>query len=168
MHEHANTCIYGHFNNLGGFGVYDYYPKATQLVTILRNPLEMMVSLYHYMKKYPDNFKNHKLFPKDQSLLTYLKKTDTNMLNFFPMNITPLNYKEVIDNQFIEVGITEKMNETMLRIANKLEKPYDKKLLGFENQTERDYEINNEMMEVYKESHPLEFAIYDYVYKKYK
>ena len=166
--EHANSCIYGHFNKLEGFGVYDYYPKATQLVTILRNPFEMMVSRYFYMKKYPDNFKNHKLFPYDESLLTYLKKTDTNMLNYFPMTITPLNYKEVIDNHFIEVGITEKMNETMLRIANKLGKPYYEKLLCFENQTERDCEINNEMIEVYQESHPLEFAIYDYVYEKYK
>ena len=96
--EKENTCIYGHFNKLEGFGVYDYYPKATQLVTILRNPLELMVSLYFYMKKYPDNFKNHKLFPKELFIINVFKKNDTNMVNYFPMTITPLNYKEVIDN----------------------------------------------------------------------
>ena len=50
------------------------------------------------MKKYPDNFKNHKLFPKELFIINVFKKNDTNMVNYFPMTITPLNYKEVIDN----------------------------------------------------------------------
>jgi len=36
-------CIHGHFNRKRNFGVQDYYPEATQFITILRDRLCMQI-----------------------------------------------------------------------------------------------------------------------------
>ena len=42
------VCIYGHLRNSEGTGVGDFYPKATQFATVLRDPAEAVISSYFY------------------------------------------------------------------------------------------------------------------------
>jgi len=42
----------------------------------------------------------------------------------FPQKITVGNYKDIIESSFIEVGIMELMEESLLRISRKLGKDY--------------------------------------------
>ena len=44
-------CIHGHFNNARGNGVRDYYPELDQFITIIRNPFDLHISNYFYVKQ---------------------------------------------------------------------------------------------------------------------
>ncbi|MGX1305993.1 hypothetical protein AB7M35_000713 [Amorphus suaedae] len=45
----AGWCVHGHFyHHAWPIGVRNYYPDARQLITVLRDPLEMMVSSYFF------------------------------------------------------------------------------------------------------------------------
>jgi hypothetical protein len=52
----SGLCIHGHFNKKRGFGVFDYYPEADQFITIIRDPLELHLSNFFFVKKM---FQNH-------------------------------------------------------------------------------------------------------------
>jgi len=56
------VCIHGHFNKMRGFGVQDYYPEVNQFITVLRNPLELALSNYYYLK-WHGNFLHKKGHP---------------------------------------------------------------------------------------------------------
>lgn len=44
-------CIHGHFNNNRENGVRNYYPKVNQFITIMRNPFDLHLSNYFYVKR---------------------------------------------------------------------------------------------------------------------
>ena len=43
-------CIHGHFNHDRGNGTQDYYPEVDQFITILRDPFDLHLSNYFYVK----------------------------------------------------------------------------------------------------------------------
>ncbi|MCB0515832.1 MAG: sulfotransferase family 2 domain-containing protein [Bacteroidetes bacterium] len=53
------VCVHGHFNARKAYGVFDYYPQAKQFITVLRDPLEHLISTYYYELKVA---KKRKLF----------------------------------------------------------------------------------------------------------
>ncbi|MBW1940370.1 MAG: sulfotransferase family 2 domain-containing protein [Deltaproteobacteria bacterium] len=50
-HFKPRLCIHGHFNNNRGNGVQDYYPNVDQYIMILRDPFEVYLSNYFYVKR---------------------------------------------------------------------------------------------------------------------
>lgn len=158
--------LHGHFNRLRNFGVEDYYPEAKQFITILRDPFELTVSHYFYTRKNTSNWKDQSRVPTN-TLREYLLNTKPNMLNHFPREMSLNNYKEVIEDNFIDIGITEYLGESMKRIASKLNLPYDSALLGHYNVTERDQEVPDQLRDMFIENNQLEFAVYDYALEKH-
>lgn len=161
-------CVYGHFNRFRQFGVEDYYPDVEQFVTILREPFELMVSGYFFARKK----KLHQREPVphlEQGIKAFLlTRNHINMLNHFPRVVTFDNYKEIIETYFIEIGISEYLDESLHRIAIKLGKPYDPAWLSHTNASMRDEEVPEELRNIMKERHPLEFAVYDYALSQFK
>ncbi|MFO0455867.1 MAG: hypothetical protein ACK5Z0_07635 [Planctomycetota bacterium] len=43
-------CIHGHFNHGRGYGLPYYYPEIDQYFTILRDPFDLVVSMYFFAK----------------------------------------------------------------------------------------------------------------------
>jgi len=167
MHtQEKPICLHGHFNRLRKFGVQDYYPEAKQFITILRDPFELTISHYFYTKKVGDTWLDQTRIPKEE-IINHLLSSKPNMLNHFPRDVTFENYKDIIEEFFIEIGITEYLNTSMQKIANKLNFPYNPKLLGHHNATERDQEIPSDFRDIFIEKNPLEFAVYDYALKKH-
>lgn len=158
--------VHGHFNKLRKFGVEDYYPECRQFITILRDPFELAVSSYFFTRKVGSKWKDQSRIP-GESIAEYLANSKPNMLNHFPREVTHDNYKEIIEEFFIEIGITEHLSESMRRIARKLEQPYDPTLLGHHNATERDQEVPSQLRERFVESNPLEFELYGYVLRRF-
>ncbi len=161
------VVLYGHFNRLRDFGVEDYYPEVKQFITILRDPFEMAISSYFYMKKNSLNWKDQTRIPKN-TLREYLLTTKLKMLNHFPREITAHNYKEIIAEYFIHIGITEYLDESMKSIASKLNCFYDSSMLDHCNQTERNQEACHGLRDVYDifyENNQLELDVYNYVLK---
>jgi hypothetical protein len=100
------------------------------------------------------------------NLATFLEETKPNMLNHFPREINLDNYKDICEQYFIEIGITEKLNESLQRIAKKL---------GFEyldnvpltNKTKRDEIVPYAFREKFIELNQLEYEVYNYCLKKF-
>ena len=159
--------LHGHFNKLRNFGVEDYYPSVKQFITILRDPFELAVSSYFYIRKKGSGWKSQEYKAKNMMLKEYLLNVKLNMLNHFPREINIKNYKEVIEEFFIDIGITEYLDESMKRIANKLSMPYGHALLGYYNATERNQEVPDHLRGIFIEKNQLEFAVYNYALEKH-
>lgn len=160
------VVLHGHFNKLRKFGVEDYYPDVNQFITILRDPLELTISNYFYLRKIGASLKDKTHIPVD-NIEKYLLNTKPNMLNHFPREVTKENYKDIIEEYFIEIGITEHLRDSMKWIACKLDKNFDEKLLGHHNATDRDQDVPEYLRELFIEKNPLEFEVYNYALEKF-
>lgn len=166
-HSRENPIvIYGHFNRKRSFGVEHYYPEVDQFVTILRDPFEQAVSGYFYVRKNSSAWIDQSRVPK-RSLRQYLLGMKLGILDYFPRKVTLDNYQEIVETLFIEIGITEFLDESMRRIAKKLNQQYDSESLDRLNVTERNQRVPYELREEFMENNPLEFAVYNYAFRKY-
>lgn len=158
--------IYGHFNKLRGFGVEDYYPDIRQFITILRDPFEGAISSYYFIKKTGDNWKDQSLVPKSD-LRQFLTNTPPNMLNHFPRTVTKENYRDLIEEFFIEIGVMEQLSDSVRGIANKLGMPFREDLVPHVNATERNQEYTQELRKEFEQLYPLEVEVYNYVVSRF-
>jgi len=159
--EHTSIVVYGHFNKLRKFGIEQYYPEVEQFITIMRDPFERAVSRYFYLKAKSQEAE------KDLTDVLMSQIPEWSMLCHFPQDITMDNYKDVIENRFIEIGVVANMDESLRRIAAKLNKRYDPGSLNRLNSSKKDSQIPLELREKFIEQHPLEYAVYNYVLEKY-
>jgi hypothetical protein len=167
LHSQANPIVlYGHFNKSRCFGIENYYPEVEQFITILRDPFERVVSNYFYMRKNRSNWTDQSRIPEGE-LRDYILNTKGSFLNFFPREVTFDNYKDMLEKQFIVIGVTEYLDESIQRIANKLNCKYDSTLLSKLNVTERDQSIPYELKDEFIKKHPLEYAVYNHVLASY-
>ena len=83
------------------------------------------------------------------------------MLHFFPFDFTFSNLKEVINSNFIHIGVTEEISKSLDILAEKLSKP--KVEIPVLNQAERFQQPSASSIKIFEERHRLEFEIYNYV-----
>jgi len=159
------VCVYGHFNKLRKFGIEDYYPKVDQFVTILRDPYELLISHYFFTLRHGEDWVDKSRTPKTD-LKTYLMETKPNMLNHFPREVNLHNFKDICEEYFMEIGVTEKLDESLKRIADKLGFSYGSNVPKL-NETERDQSVERDLKEVFIEKNPLEYEVYNYVLQRY-
>ena len=161
------VMLYGHFNKNRHFGIPDYYPEASQFISILRDPFEQMISGYYFTRRVGVAWKDKSRIPQ-ADIGEFLRNTRSGMLHQFPVEVTMENYQEVIENNFIEIGITEHLDESLRRIAAKLGKPYDSKTLKHLNISKRDENVPYELKGEFMAKNPLEYAVYNYALSKYE
>ncbi|MFZ2541720.1 MAG: hypothetical protein WAW75_08100 [Gallionella sp.] len=166
----TGLCIHGHFNNARGTGVLDYYPESDQLISILRNPFDVHLPTYFYVKREAKEDgvgalragKAHEIIEKGLSLEDYLRENKKSYIcQFLPSNITLDNYKELLNEKFIFIGLTESLQGSVNILAHKLGFP----TLGVTkaNISEWDEGIPDGALEEFTNDNPLEMAIYNYV-----
>ena len=102
-----------------------------------------------------------KVFPQ------FLRSTPPNMLDHFPRPVTRDNYRQVIEECFIEVGLTERLAESLRRIASQLSLPFDPAWLAHRNATERTEPAPEELRAEYMKKHSLEFDVYEYAKRRF-
>lgn len=159
--------IYGHFNKYRGFGIEDYYPEVSQFVTILRDPVETVVSSYFFTRERSKKWKDQSRVPAE-SLEGHLKNAKPNILNHFPREMNLVNFKDILEEMFIEIGITENLPISLKRIAEKLGKEFDPTSLKVVNVTERDEPVPDFYRDRLATSYPLEFAVYEFAKSRFK
>ncbi len=163
------NCIHGHFNSSRGFGVMHYYPDAKQFITFLRDPFEILVSRYYYVKKREKagiSFHDGKPTALADNINDFLEEEifianySPNILNFFPELLTKDNYKEILEKYFIFIGFICDYQSSINQLA---------KLLGFspliaplENKSDRFGEVDPSLRKTFIDGHPLEYAVYNH------
>jgi len=174
-HELASgICIHGHFNSKRNFGVNDYYPQANQFIAFLRDPFEILVSRFFYVKKNEikgiSYREGNQLFLPDDINSYVETEIDNinyhpNILDYFPNSLTNHNYKEIIDDKFVFIGLMEDYQNAVNRLATLLEFP--KFELTRENDAERFDKTNIKLRDKFIENHTLEYQVYNYVREIY-
>jgi len=152
--------IYGHFNHLRNFGIAQYYPDVNQFVTIMRDPFERAVSRYFYQKYHAKCDRNLEEVLMDCN-------PELSALCHFPQIVTPENFKDVIESSFIEIGIMERMEESLRRISQKLGKNYTPLSINLLNQSKRSSQIPYELRNEWERRNHLECLVYNYILDKY-
>ena len=162
-------CIHGHFNNNRGNGVYDYYPEADQFITILRDPFDLHVSIYFYVRRRAKieggvywAGKPHPIIENNWNIEIYLRENKKSYIcQFLPPNLTLDNYQQVLEDQFVFVGISEELQHSVDLLANKLGFPSIP--VHHTNVSTWDEPIPDNARGEFAENNPLEVAIYNYV-----
>lgn len=161
-------CVHGHFYKPSdGVGLWDYYPTASQFVTILRNPLHMHISLYNYNLKqknaYWNGEKNIDKVPFGVSLEEWVSKYRFYLFDFMPWELDSTNFKEVIGSNFVHVGIVENYQRSIDIIADKL--GFKNVRIPKMNSNPTNSYISNNLVEQFEKNNPLAVEIYKYALK---
>lgn len=122
-------CIHGHFHETGRMSVLRHYPGATQMITFVRDPLEVNLSYLHYVR---DRFHNRGVRVASDEELERLLHVDVDewvasgesmLIHSLPSGMDEGNYRDVLDATFLHVGVVEAMEESVSRLARLLGKP---------------------------------------------
>ncbi len=159
----SEDCIVSHFQSESYF-LHQRYPEALgnrnkfSIFTFVREPLSIVTSLYYYARKGGSL--------QDISLIHSIKYSKENFLaSLFPCDET--NYKEIL-NRYFFIGIVEKMQESMDKLAKLLNKK--RIIVPLSNTTEKDSqmkEITPEFIAEFKEKNKLDYLIYNYCIEKF-
>lgn len=162
-------CIHGHFNHERGNGVKDYYPEVDQYITFLRDPFDVHLSNYFYIKrdaKYLGGgaYREGVLRPLTKESVTmenYLKWSQKSFFkSFFPPDINLTNYKEILEKEFIYIGITENFQNSVNILASRLGFPTVN--VSRKNISRWEEPVPDGARDEFIENNPLEMAIYEY------
>ncbi|MES2730716.1 MAG: sulfotransferase family 2 domain-containing protein [Bacteroidota bacterium] len=157
-------CLSGHFH-IPGIYLHERYPEILsenryQVFTILRDPLEVKISLYYYQRKVKS-----KIQPRNISLEQHLLEEPNWMAARFPC--THDNYQEVLSRYFF-IGLLEYPQESIDRLAQLIGKK--RIILPVENESKRDAQpinITPELVQKFKELNDLDYLIYEYCYQRF-
>lgn len=161
-------CIHGHFNHSKGFGVMDYYPGVHQFITVLRDPLEAAISNYFFWKTKAraNQLKNGVITPGGEHDYKdiddfFRQRPKSNMLDFMPWEMTRENYKEILETQFVWIGLVENLQRDIDVLAGLLGLPPVQ--VNRVNSFDRDEMLSPGIREAFTAENRLEFEIYHYV-----
>jgi hypothetical protein len=163
-------CIHGHFNRTRGFGVMDYYPEAGQFITILRDPLQAAISNYFFWKTRAreNQLRQGIIRPGDEQDYRdiadfFEKRPRSGMLDFMPCELTPANYKEILETKFVWIGLVESLPASVGELAGRL--GFTPPPLARVNASPRDEELSAVLRGRFRRDNQLEFAIYEHAKK---
>jgi len=158
----GGDCVFGHFTRVRGYGVYEYYPEPQQIMSMFRDPFEVAQSRYWHTVKM---IKSGKLFHNGTRIETFAEPNDwvakasSNLDIHMPCPVNLTNYKDILDNHFIYIGIAEDMDWSLKIMAYILNKPVCE--IPFLNTSPRE-----DSLSITKEEHrncdALNYAMYDH------
>jgi hypothetical protein len=166
------TCVHGHFNRAKDFGVMDYYPEADQLITILRDPLEIVISNYFFWKRtgWANQIQRGTLRPGDEHDYRdvtdfFRKRPRSHIMSFMPFEVSIETYQEMFETHFVHVGVVEDLQTSVDVLALRLGFPSHSVLLT--NHSARDEDVPEAVRAEFVEPNALAYAIYHYALKHY-
>ena len=155
------SCIHGHFNHTRGCGVATCYPGIRQQITVLRDPFELHLSNYFYVRRLGDEARRAgKAIRVHDTLEEYLEKTSSFLLEHLPAHLCEDNYTSVLDDTYLWIGVSEQLQESVGLLARRLGFPVP--LTGAFNESVREQPVPDGAREYFEDKHPLEMAIYRY------
>ena len=164
-------CIQSHFHHGHGFGLPYFYPEINQYVTILRDPFDLMVSMYFFMKGRSKRgqfwFRGRPVDISEEipNVKAYLSKYPYWMFSHFPQDLTLANYREKLASQFVYIGVFEDLQTSIDRLALALNQ--STMTLPVSNASEYDETVPEDLREQFYFDYPLPKKIYDFAVENY-
>lgn len=157
----SNICIHGHFNRERNYGLEHYYPDVNQFITFLRDPAEILISTYYYNKKLEKNGIKHYGEEISTSIDEYFLQKDLFIKQHLPVYMNSTNYKEIIEEKFIYIGILEDYQKSINQLANIFTK--NSVEVPHLNISDRAELPSENALNKFKERHEYEYKLYEYV-----
>lgn len=124
------TLVRGHFP----FGWHEYLERPVRYITMLRHPVDRVVSLYYYFRQGPD-CQEHRLARSCRSVEEFVAREETLQVDndqVRRISGQPVGFGEVtsrvlqtaitnLTDHFTCVGLTERFDESILLMANALQ-----------------------------------------------
>lgn len=164
-------CIQAHFHHGHGFGLPYFYPEIDQYITILRDPFDLVVSMYFFTKgRSKQGHFWYRGRPVDISekyptIESYIRSYPFWMFSHLPQNLTLANYQEKLSSQFVYIGIYEDLQTSIDRLASILDQPT--MTLPITNASRYDEMVPQDMREQFYFDYPLPKKIYDFALENY-
>ena len=165
-------CIHGHFNHGRGYGLPYYYPEVDQYFTILRDPFDLVVSMYFFAKgrsaKGEFWFRGRRVdftlqFP---SVDHYVRAYPYWLFNHLPQDLTLDNVEQCLRKRFVYVGIIEDLQLSVTNLAKILGKPdFELPQLNVSNYDEK---VPTYLRERFYYDYPLLKRVYDFALQNYR
>lgn len=165
-------CIHGHFNHGRGYGLPYYYPEIDQYFTILRDPFDLIVSMYFFAKGRSKEgrfwFRGEQVdfsaqFP---SVREYLQSYPYWLYHHMPQDATLDNYAQSLSKRFVYMGIFEDMPVTLANLAKILGKP--PRELQQLNVSNYDEKVPESLRDQFYADYPLLKRIYDFAAENHR
>lgn len=165
-------CIHGHFNHQRGYGLPDHYPEVKQYITIMRDPFDIVVSMYFFFKgkSIRGEFFNRgeQIDVRDRfpTVEHYVRNYPDWLYDHFPQNICLNNYQEQIRKRFIYIGLFEDMQTSIDVLAaifgkNSMEMPK-------KNVSNYDEPVPERLRDRFYRDFPLLLKIHQFVKDRYR
>lgn len=165
-------CIHGHFNHGRGYGLPYHYPEIDQYITILRDPFDIVVSMYFFFKgkSLRGEFfhRGKQVDVRDQfpSVEHYVRNYPDWLFDHLPQDISLANYEEQIRRRFIYVGLFEDMQTSIDVLAAIFGKSTMD--MPVKNVSQYDEPVPEKLRERFYEDFPLLHKIYQFVKNRYR
>ncbi|MBU8590359.1 sulfotransferase family 2 domain-containing protein [Priestia megaterium] len=147
------------------YGIHDLFSKPYTYFTMMRNPIERVISLYYFLKTYPGYYQENM---RNMSFEDYLdwdpqaKNGQTQQICGIHSQISLEKAKENL-KAFEVVGITEMFNESLLLLKNKLgwnDIAYTRKNVTKSRPLLR--EVPTEIIKKIKKNNQLDIELYEF------
>ncbi|MBU8879974.1 sulfotransferase family protein [Bacillus sp. FJAT-29790] len=160
-------CIRGHFP----FGIHEQFPKAFTYCTLLRDPVERLISLYYFLLI----DKRNKMYRKAKNLsIKQFMESDRFKIQTVNMQTRQVSgggvpdldlAKENLKNYFSVVGITEMYNESLFLMSqelgwSKLDSFYKKDNVT-PNRLTKD-QLSEDVINIIKKNNELDMELYNF------
>lgn len=112
-------CIHAHFDHRRGYGLPYFYPEVDQYITILRDPFDIIVSMYFFAKGKATTsgfFHEGKqvdfcaLYP---TLKSYVEDHPVWLYDHLPQDLTLENVDQYVQERFVYIGVFEDMSTSV-------------------------------------------------------
>lgn len=165
-------CIRGHFP----FGIHEQFAKPFTYLTMMRNPVERMISLYYHVTTSPNNRMYHRA--KNLSMKQFMER-EAFKIQTVNMQTRQLSggktvnlqlAKENLNNYFSVVGITERYNESIFLMSQEL--GWTNFNINFQKKHVNPYrlkrdEIPQEVIDIIMKNNKLDMEIYEYANEQF-
>lgn len=165
-------CIHAHFDHRRGYGLPYFYPEVQQYVTILRDPFDIIVSMYFFAK---GKAKAGKFFHEGQqidfcklypTLQSYVEDHPVWLYDHLPQDLTLENLSEQLHQRFVYIGIFEDMATSVDRLRRILGKAPAS--MPVRNTSIYDETVPEELRHWFYHNHPLLYQVYQFAVDHYQ
>jgi len=117
------------------FGLHECFPGTCAYFTLLREPIERVISFYFFVRREPEHYAHEALLAKDMTLQRYVESWQTPVTSNFATRMLSGTWagtpgepcdkgtlalaKHNLDEQFAVVGLTERFDETLLLLKRR-------------------------------------------------
>ena len=119
-------CIHSHFDSGRGYGLPEHYPEVDQYFTVMRDPFDMIVSMYFFVKGRSERgeyrYRGKVIDIREQypNLRSYLEVPHAWVEDHLPADLTVENCEDYVASRFVYLGRFEALQPSVDRLADVL------------------------------------------------